>query len=411
MPTYYLNHTSGDDAHDGLSELRPWKTLAKLSDFRPAPGDTIRLQGGATFPGSIRWFWAGVGDGQRPITVGSYGAGKATVVSPPDEPGFFYAGAGGIHLEGIIFRGRCHDPKIGGVVIESAGDGCQNVRLTDVEASGYGLGGAMVTNVRGLVVERGHYHHNVNGLFVSSCRDVQVRGTWGHDNDYIGPPRSDLQAGNGIGIFFSQDVLVKGAHANRNGAKTLNAGGHCGLFLSDCDRAKVHRCEAHDNGDPTHDDGQGICLYGCWDSEIADYCLATGNLNAGLCLFQDEWCRHVRRCEIRDSVATGNLCDLSLVGTVLDSAIHGNRVYSTRHKAFDVAGHSDGPSERRVTVYGNDFRAAPGNYLLVAVPGLRGVTGLTGNGWDAPEAEPFLVRGRGYGKVHDALAAEPVGTL
>ena len=60
-------------------------------------------------------------------------------------------------------------------------------------------------------------------------------------------------------------------------------------------------------------------------------------------------------------------------------------------------------------IYGNDFHAVAGNYLLVAVPGLAGVEGLTANGWHSPEAEPFLVRGRGYAKIDVALAMEPVG--
>ena len=407
MPAYYLS-PSGDDANDGLSELRPWKSLEKLSAFPAQPGDVFRLQG--TFPGTLDWFWKDIGDGSTPITVGNYGTGSATIASPISRPGFFYAGLGGIALENLRFTGQLGDPKIGGVVIEPANGNCRNVRLTGVEAYGYGLGGAVIQSVQGLRIERGYFHHNVNGLFLSETRDAVIVDTLGDANDYLGPLRTDLQAANGIGVFWSKDVSIYRCQANRNGLRTTGSGGHAGIFVSDSDRCKVHRSEAHGNGDATGQDGQGICLYGSRDCEIADWCLATGNLNAGLCLFHDEHTPFVERCEIRDSVATGSLCDLSIVGTVLDSAVHGNRIYSTRHKAMDIAGHEGGTYYRRnVKVYGNDFHAAAGNYLLVAVPGLAGVEGLTANGWHAEVAEPFLVRNRGYTKIDMALAAEPVG--
>ena len=410
MPTYYLSST-GDDANDGFSELRPWRSLEKLSDFPARPGDVFRLQGGATFLGTLDWFWKdiGIGDGVTPITVSSYGTGKPTIASSLSRPGFFYAGLGGITLENVRFQGQLGDPKIGGVVVEPADSTCRNVRLTDVEAYGYGLGGAVIHGVQGLRVERGNFHHNVNGLFLSGVQSATVTDTHGDDNDYLGPLREDLQAANGIGVFWSKDVLIHRCQTNRNGLRTTGSGGHAGTFVSDSDRCRVYRSEAHGNGDATGQDGQGICLYGSRDCEIADWCLATGNLNAGLCLFHDEHTKILERCEIRDSVATGSLCDLSVVGTVLDSSVHGCRFYSTRHKAFDVGVHKGTDYRRNVKVYGNDFHAVAGNYLLVAVPGLAGVEGLTANGWHSPEAEPFLVRGRGYGKIHDALSAEPVG--
>ena len=406
----YFVSPLGDDANSGITELSPFRNLARVSQLRPSPGDTVHLRGGAIFPGLIDWFWQGVGDGSRPITVRSYGTGIADIVSPLDQPGFFYAGLGGIKLMDLRFIGNCTDPMIGGIVMEPANGGCNNISLENVETSGYGLGGAVIKNASDVKVNRSRFHHCVNGLFLSQVISASITHTHGNENDYLGPLRTDLQAANGFSIHGSRNVRVWKSQANRNGLRTTGSGGHAGGFFSNCDWCQFHRCEFHGNGDATGQDGQGGCLYGCRDCEIADYCIATKNLNAGFCLFHDRHTEIVERCEIRDSVATGSLCDLSIVGTVVDSAIHGNRIYSARHKTLDIADHEEGTYYRRnLKVFGNDFHARPGDFLLVAVPGLRGVEGLEANGWYSSEMEPFLVRGLGYDKIEEALAAEPVG--
>lgn len=404
----YFVSPNGRDDNDGLSESSPWRTLDRASQLQPPPGETVYLRAGAAFPGQINWFWRGVGDGVRPITLRSYGGvGRAQIISPLDQPAIFYAGLGGLSFVDLLLSGNCVDPMIGGLVVEPANGDCSKIALDNVEASGYGLGGAVIRNVRGLSVDRSYFHHCVNGMFLSEVVGAAITNTHGSECDYLGPLRTDLQAANGFSIHGSRNVRVYKSQANRNGLRTTGSGGHAGIFLSNCDWSQVHRCEAHGNGDATGGDGQGINLYGCRDCEIADYCIATGNLNAGLCLFHDPHTPIVERCEIRDSVATGNLCDLSIVGTVMDSAVHGCRIYSARHKAMDIADHEGGTYYRQaLKVYGNDFHAERGNYLLVAVPGLAGVEGLLANSWNSQEMPPFVVRGRIFMSIAEALEAE-----
>lgn len=412
MPTYFLS-TSGNDANDGLSPASPWRSLDKLSTFPAQPGDVFLLQGRTLFPGRIDWAWKGIGNPDLPITLGSYGHGRATIQSPLGLPALHYAGVGGLHVRDLILQGsggQTDSPKIGGAHITAAGENeprCRNVQLKRVDASGYGMGGIMLERAEDLAVESCTLHHNTIGLFFSEVARAMVRHTSAWENDWLGPKNDEIQGGNGFAICWSQDVFVDYCDTHRNGTKTVNAGGHAGIILWDCDRSRVWHSQACGNTDPTGLDAQGIILYGCHDSEVA-HCLTSGNGNAGLCFFHDEWCRHVERCTIRDCQAAGNAVDLVVIGTVLDSYFLNNRVLSTGVKAVDIAIHKT-TDIRRVSFYGNAIDAVGESLLVEAVPGLTGVEGLPSNGLVAEVAEPFQVRGRGFAKLTDALSAEPIG--
>ena len=66
--TYYVNALSGDDRADGMSEARPWKTLARIRDVPFQPGDRILLAAGSVW--------------KEPLTISRSGkAGAAIVVA------------------------------------------------------------------------------------------------------------------------------------------------------------------------------------------------------------------------------------------------------------------------------------------------------------------------------------------
>jgi hypothetical protein len=44
--TYYVDATNGNDANTGLSEVTPWKTIAKVNASRFYPGNRILIKRG-----------------------------------------------------------------------------------------------------------------------------------------------------------------------------------------------------------------------------------------------------------------------------------------------------------------------------------------------------------------------------
>ena len=414
MKTFYLSPTGDDDA-DGLTELNPWKTLSRLSAEPVLPGTVARLQGGATFPGTVDWSWKGIGDGVHPITVGSYGTGRATIASPPDQGAFLYAGAGGIRLESLILKGRCSRYGASGAAFgptDGPDDNLANISLKNLDVSGYGTAGVMLCGpsvgrpAKNVSLEDCRFTRNGLGTYLWSVDGLNMARCVGNDNDgYPGNPGGN--AGQGLTVYASRYVRLEECRAERNGHRTPMAVGSAGIFLSSCQYLTAYRCWTADNGDQEEQDGQNLILYGCKDSTLEE-CSATGGL-AGFCLFHDSWSGGpVERCRILDCFAQGNVTDISIVGDVFDSLIANNRVVCTGYKALDVAD-SDGTTRRNVRIVGNEIELRGGQFLVEAVPGLAGVEGLPANGWHAEVAEPFLVRGRGYAKIDAALAAEPVG--
>lgn len=76
--TFYVDAVTGNDANDGLSPQRPWKTLALVNATTFHPGDTILFKAGAAWDGQL---WPkGSGEPDRPIRVGAYGGGAKPVI-------------------------------------------------------------------------------------------------------------------------------------------------------------------------------------------------------------------------------------------------------------------------------------------------------------------------------------------
>lgn len=70
---YHVSSSTGADDAAGTSPETAWKTIARCSETKFAPGDTILLKVGDTFEGSLTL--EGSGDALTEVTLGSYGEG------------------------------------------------------------------------------------------------------------------------------------------------------------------------------------------------------------------------------------------------------------------------------------------------------------------------------------------------
>src|SRR5688572_30083429 len=76
--TYYVSPT-GQDHKNGTSPTTAWKTISKVNTKNLQAGDTVLFQGGATFSGSLVFDFNDKGTALAPVTIGSYGTGRATL--------------------------------------------------------------------------------------------------------------------------------------------------------------------------------------------------------------------------------------------------------------------------------------------------------------------------------------------
>jgi hypothetical protein len=76
---YYVSSSTGDDANDGLSAERAWKTFNKINISAFSAGDSILLKSGDAWNEPL--VLSGSGSKEHPISVSSYGSGAKPVIS------------------------------------------------------------------------------------------------------------------------------------------------------------------------------------------------------------------------------------------------------------------------------------------------------------------------------------------
>ena len=74
--TYYLAE-QGDDANEGTSSGKAWKTIDRINKTQLCPGDTVLLEGGKSFAGNL--FITASGNAKAFISISSYGKGTASI--------------------------------------------------------------------------------------------------------------------------------------------------------------------------------------------------------------------------------------------------------------------------------------------------------------------------------------------
>lgn len=74
--TFYLSE-QGDDANEGTSSGKAWKTIDRINKLQLCPGDTVLLEGGKSFDGNMLVTHSGTASAL--ITIGSYGKGAASI--------------------------------------------------------------------------------------------------------------------------------------------------------------------------------------------------------------------------------------------------------------------------------------------------------------------------------------------
>ena len=79
---YYVDSIRGKDGNVGSSELRPWKTIAKVNSFLFEPGDVVHLKCGGLWHEMLKPRRGGTAG--APITFTGYGTGHQPIVDGSD---------------------------------------------------------------------------------------------------------------------------------------------------------------------------------------------------------------------------------------------------------------------------------------------------------------------------------------
>lgn len=296
--TYYVSPT-GSDTNVGTSITKPWKTLAKVTGQSFAAGDSILLQGGAVFSGTLALDSQDKGSATYPIVVSSYGVGRA-IVDAGTGGGVFVYNTAGVVIKNLVVQGSGRTVNTGSGVsayMDLAGGVKLDYLLIDsVETSGFGKVGIEVgswngsSGFRNVTIANSSSHDNaLSGVMTyaqapSALQNVVVRRVTAYNN--TGKAGLTSPSGNGIVLGGVSGGLIERSVAHDNGALCDAPGGPVGIWAYDSHRITIQYNESYRNRTAGTADGGGFDLDQNTKNSTIQYNYSHQNDGAGFLLSQ-----------------------------------------------------------------------------------------------------------------------------
>jgi hypothetical protein len=303
---YYVS-PSGDDGNAG-SLAKPWKTIAKINATKFAPGDRVLFEGGQVFKGNAAFDAGDAGTAQRPVIVGSYGKGRATIEAG-NGVAILIENAGGFVIRDLLVRGadRIKNKSSGVHVVNRLPrtTKLEYIRMDNVEAADFGYAGIMVQGDAPDKTQSGY-----NDVRITRCAahgnayyGIYVTGVWdstatdyAHSNVYVGycraydnpgdPTFLENHSGNGILIDYIDGGVMEWCVAYNNGYLCdSKKGGPVGLWTHASNNILIQYNEAYNNRTGKSVDGGGFDFDGGVSNSILQYNYSHDNDGAGYLLY------------------------------------------------------------------------------------------------------------------------------
>lgn len=231
---YYVS-PSGNDSNAGTSESAPWRTLAKVNASSLGPGDRVLLQGGQTFNGPIALTATNYAfRSDAPLTISSYGSGRATIRGDGSLGGVFIQNVGAVVLKNLNLVGIAANNGTNGIVINNEINGTLSIfRVEDVE-----------------IRQFTHAIYVAASRMQSQLQDIRLERVKAHQNA-IGPGFYgflDRQSAFNNNHFGIKQVVVRQCELHNNdGAGLVNNWG-AGLVMMNVDEPLIESTVVYDNG-------------------------------------------------------------------------------------------------------------------------------------------------------------------
>jgi hypothetical protein len=350
-PTYYVS-LAGDDDNAGTSPQTAWRSIDKLNRRSFAPGSRILFAGGQTFIGGLRFDRDDVGTPARPIVIGSYGEGRATIDAVNGD-GISVHNTGGFQIERIAVTGAGRTSNSGSGIIfanDLVGDvKLRLVRIDQVELTGFGQHGLLIDGASGKSGYRdvrltniAAHDNALSGITVAGEFKRSAHG-YAHEQVYIGAarvynnpgvPGADRQhSGSGIVVSDVDGGVIERSTAFNNGALCeAEEGGPVGIWAWDANNITIQFNESYGNGVAGPKDGGGFDLDGGVTNSVMQYNYAHDNDGAGYLLAQFPYARPFGGNTVRYNISANDgrknrYGGLHFWGPVVDTQVYNNTIY------------------------------------------------------------------------------------
>lgn len=304
--TDYFIRPIGNDTNSGTGNTftTAWQTLCPINDKNFLPGDNIFIEGSFAYPGFIYLDQTDFGTAANPITITSFGKGRATINSDTSI-GFYALNTAGIVIKNLNFTGSgIYSNKDNGVFFYSdqTSEQLDFIRIDSLTVSGYQKSGICIhanasankgyTNVR--ITNCISHTNGESGIasFGSDKTNLYAHKNFyiGHNTVYNNTGRSEVtttHTGNGIMISAVDHCIIEHNIAYGNGAQNGQAsGGPVGIWCFAANDVIIQYCESYNNKAGKSCDGGGFDFDGGVTNSIMQYNYSHNNEGAGFLLYQ-----------------------------------------------------------------------------------------------------------------------------
>src|SRR5579885_82042 len=385
--TYYIS-PSGNDSNSGTSPTQPWQTIDRVNSTHFAQGDYILFEGGKNFRGSLYFDSTEMGTSTLPITISSYGNGRATIQAGTDD-GFFAYNTAGYLLNNINFVGAGRDIN-NGDGINFYNDLPGNIKLgyvhiSNVQVSGFGGAGIAIgggngkSGFRDIRITSTSAHDNADsGILIWGVFSPTLTG-YAHEGVYIGytkaynnpgTPGLPYDSGNGIEISDVNGGVIERSVAYNNGWLNTAVGGPVGIWAWDSNNITIQYNESYNNHTSSSADGGGFDLDGGVTNSLMQYNYSHGNDGTGFLLAEFSGARPFYGNTIRYNISQNDGRKNSFGGIrvwnggsgIKNSEIYNNTVYMSP---------ANSGSPKAISIFGSTLNVHVRNNIFITTGGLQ----------------------------------------
>jgi hypothetical protein len=405
--TFYLS-PRGDDSDDGRTPKTAWRTLKRADALRFKPGDRLRLEAGARFPGGLTIGQGDAGNTRKPVVIESYGEGRATITARGTRAIEVHNTSGVVVRDLVLVGDAASFRTQDGIAFVSDLPGARKlpyVRVSDVEVSGFrnGIrlhGGNEASGFRDVVINDCALHDNQDAGLVAdgppfsadapayAHDEVKVSRVTAYRN--VGDPRaSDRNTGSGIVLGSVRRGTVERSVSHDNGSSSSPEAveGPEGIWTYDSTRMTLQRNVSYGNHSGSRVDGGGFGLDNNVSHSLMQYNLAYGNDGSGFLAYSAAPNTAHTGNTIRYNISHNDSRELQQYGGIValgtrvsDLAIYQNTVLTTANGPVRAPALRLEPSLRGVTVRNNVF--VTDGSPVVAVQGTFGASDVLMHGND-----------------------------
>ena len=287
MATTYYVSSQGNDANSGQSPTKAWASLTKVNATAFKPGDCLLFEGGKTFRGTLTLDANDSGTPTKPLLIGSYGRGRATLTAG-QETALLATNCAGVIVKNLNVVGTGGDNENDGILFTvdlASGAKLKLLYIDSVDVHGFSGNGILLSSegpayagYEGVAITHVKTYENGKAGIATTDAAGTTDTNYGFRYLYIAHCEANQNTGaGGIVLGGVENGLVEYCHASGN---CRGYSGGVGIWGYSMKNVVFQYCIA-DHTETTYGDGEGFDLDGGSDNCVIQYCYSYDNFGPG----------------------------------------------------------------------------------------------------------------------------------